>query len=161
MRIRLCEPKDRDALVVLTQAFMGDYLAAIVPPEFEALEQYRNLGKTVVSDVDRRLKVDSGVVRTLVAEENDGSLVGYITGRIEPHPEKKLGTWGLIEDWFVLEEKSQQGIGGALYAEMEAWLRESGCQQVRSNTWAFNALGRAVHEKLGFLIAGIEYRKPL
>src|SRR5262245_54657780 len=161
MRIRPAEMKDRDALAVLENAFMGEYLAAIVPPEFEALEEYRNLAKTIAGDVDRRLKVDPDIVRTLVAEDDDGSLVGYIVGRVEPHPEKKLGTWGLIEDWFVVDERSQQGIGRELYETLESWFRESGCRQVRSQTWWFNQLGRAVHEKLGFLVAGIEYRKAL
>jgi aminoglycoside 6'-N-acetyltransferase I len=57
---------------------------------------------------------------------------------------------GFLEGWYVVPERRQQGVGGALLAAAETWARDLGCREFASDALAENDVSAAAHRALGF-----------
>jgi len=87
----------------------------------------------------------------LVAESNDGALVGFLEASIRPfvedcHSERV----GYLEGWFVLSEFRLNGIGKILVKGAENWARSNGCEEMASDAEIGNDLSLQAHLKLGY-----------
>lgn len=87
----------------------------------------------------------------LFVAEQDGVVVGYVWGALEPMSWKELrGPAGFIHDLAVSDEARQSGIGKKLMDAATAWLRERGAPRVILWTAAPNDAARALFRRMGF-----------
>jgi ribosomal protein S18 acetylase RimI-like enzyme len=85
-----------------------------------------------------------------VAEDN-GTIVGYLAGKIEKRPPVfEVGERGWIDSAYVLEEHRGQGIGRELAEKMLRWFEERGIRYVELSVDSRNELGCSVWRSLGF-----------
>ena len=101
----------------------------------------------------------------LVAEENDGTLAGFLEANLRSAADgcdEKLPV-GYVEGWFVVESRRGQGVGAALLHAAEDWARAQGCAEMASDTDISNTLSERVHQACGFTISArsILFRKRL
>ena len=148
MNIRPLKPEDKNEIIRLHMALFY--------PEFpkDELEQ----------EGADMLRADPQFWMTLVAEYPLGTLCGYICGSIRDET-PILGRMkiGYVEAWYVDPGMRQQGIGTALYQQLEQWFRERGCRLARSDTDLENQISVNAHTRQGFSVSDrvIEFTKPL
>jgi ribosomal protein S18 acetylase RimI-like enzyme len=118
-------------------------------------------------------------------EDRDGSLDGYAIVRfVDPDlPSTKNDWWsrlkakvrrprksecvfqprryGILEDWFVVEDCRRQGIGTRLFQAAETWLAEREITCVDAATWFENEAAQRLFARLGFRTVRLLYRKDL
>jgi aminoglycoside 6'-N-acetyltransferase I len=101
----------------------------------------------------------------LVAEEADGSLIGFLEAGLRSHADgcNTERPVGFVEGWFVREQNRNQGAGKELVSAAEAWARSLGCLEMASDTQVENLESQLVHQALGFEIADrcVHFRKAL
>lgn len=100
----------------------------------------------------------------LVAEEGEGTLVGFAELSIRPYAEACRSTRvAYLEGWYVEREMRRRGIGRALVAAAEAWGRTQGCTEFASDAERDNAVSAAAHRAIGFTDVGLIrcFRKDL
>ena len=101
----------------------------------------------------------------LVAEIEDGRLVGFLEAGLRSHADGcDVGQpVGFVEGWFVAEDYRRQGVGAQLLAAAEKWARDHGCVEMASDTWIDHEVSQRVHEALGFAVVDrcVHYRKAL
>ncbi|HEX8172516.1 MAG TPA: GNAT family N-acetyltransferase [Thermoanaerobaculia bacterium] len=87
----------------------------------------------------------------LVAEREDGEVVGYIYAALEPLSWKELrGPAGFIHDVAVREDARRSGAATLLMDAALAWLRERGAPRVILWTAAPNVAAQSLFRRLGF-----------
>lgn len=87
----------------------------------------------------------------LVAELNDGKLIGFLEASIRPFVEDcHTENVGYLEGWFVLPAYRQHGIGKMLVRTAEKWARKMGCEEMASDAEIGNDLSLEAHRKLGY-----------
>ena len=87
----------------------------------------------------------------LVAELNDGRLIGFLEASIRPFVEDcDSDQVGYLEGWFVLPEFRRQGIGRILVQTAENWARAKGCEEMASDAEVGNETSLQAHLKLGY-----------
>ena len=87
----------------------------------------------------------------LVAETDDGKLVGFLEASIRPFVEDCHSDHvGYLEGWFVEPEYRKQGIGRHLVKTAENWAREKGCTEMASDSEIGNDLSLSAHQSLGY-----------
>lgn len=99
-------------------------------------------------------------VRSCLAKENykvfkaesDEIIVGYLIVEVRICPEQffVFSRRGFAESMGVTEEFRGQGIGTALIAEAESWLKKEGIQLFDIDFYCFNREAEKLYEKLGF-----------
>ena len=104
---------------------------------------------------------DDDTWKIYLATTPENKPVGFIIGSIERDEYLVKGNIGKFEDWFVGPEYRGNGIGVALYNQLEKWFKRKGCQQVMSDTWQGNELSIKAHKKLGFFVSGVMFGKKL
>ena len=68
------------------------------------------------------------------------------------------GSFGYVDDLFVLEQYRGQGIGSELMQEALKYARKSGCVRVELGTRRENMRARRLYERLGFEeVDGVRY----
>jgi aminoglycoside 6'-N-acetyltransferase I len=101
----------------------------------------------------------------LVAEDKDGSLVGFLECGLRSHAEScnPSRPVGYVEGWYVAEGHRRRGIGKSLLAAAEEWARSQGCVEMASDALIDNALSQKVHQHLGFEVVerSVHFRKDL
>ena len=81
-----------------------------------------------VVEVYRKL-IESGDGVELIAEDDDGNIMGAIAGI--KAPDMHSGIMQAIETfWFVHPAYRKSGVGVALLEAFEAWAKEEGCKRV-------------------------------
>ena len=92
----------------------------------------------------------------LVAERDDGALVGFAEASVRPFAEG-CETEGVafLEGWFVHPEVRGDGVGRALVKGVEDWGRGHGCLELASDTHPGNAVSLAAHIRTGFDDVGL------
>lgn len=87
----------------------------------------------------------------LVAELNDGKLIGFLEASIRPFVEDcETENVGYLEGWFVLPAYRQRGIGKMLVQTAEKWAKKTGCEEMASDAEIGNDLSLEAHLKLGY-----------
>lgn len=87
----------------------------------------------------------------LVAELDNGKLVGFLEASIRPFVEDcHTDHVGYLEGWFVEADYRGLGIGKKLVQNAEKWARQKGCTEMASDAEIGNDLSLQVHLKLGY-----------
>lgn len=117
-------------------------------------------------------KLRNGHERIFVAENDDGSLAGFIDCRIIIYPgrscrkpmfgfaSRKSGTksglplkpskWGVIDECYVIPSLRRQGIGNDLVAGAVTWFKAENISRIELSVIAGNRSGEAFWKKYGF-----------
>ena len=140
----------KEASVRLAQASDLRELARLLAalwPESPAEEHARELELIVAGKVPGTLPL-----LIFVAEDKDGSLVGFLECGLRSHAEgcNPSRPVGYVEGWYVTEGHRRRGIGKSLLAAAEEWARGQGCMEMASDAVIDNVLSQNVHQRLGF-----------
>lgn len=103
---------------------------------------------------------------TMFVAENDGTLVGYISARIERSSEidtetKYPAKQGYIEGLFVDEAHRGKGISSRLMEHAEKYFRKNGCDFSSVACVAVNEAARKFYAKQGYAEQYIDLLKKL
>jgi aminoglycoside 6'-N-acetyltransferase I len=145
MRVRAGTIADEDAWLRMRRSLWPDADEASLRAEMN----------TIVGD-------DSQAV--FIAEDDDGQTLGFAEVSIHPHAVGcQTHPVGYLEGWYVEAAHRRRGVGRALIATAEVWVREKGCVEFASDTWLGNAASIAAHRQLGFEETErlVHFRKPL
>lgn len=101
----------------------------------------------------------------LVAEENNGALVGFLEVGLRSHADgcDTARPVGFVEGWFVVSSWRGRGVGRDLMRAAEDWARKQGCIEMASDSWITHEDSRRAHEALGFEVIDrcVHFRKAL
>ena len=94
--------------------------------------------------------------------EQDGDVVGYVYGGLEPMSWRELReAAGFIHDVVVADTHRGRGIGEALVQRASDWLREHGAPRVLLWTAQRNVAAQRLFLRLGFRATMIEMTREL
>jgi ribosomal protein S18 acetylase RimI-like enzyme len=158
IEVREADDSDRDVLMGFHQSLYQDHRDEVVAKNDLPLIEYRDYERILRDDLDALLRDRSSHV--LVAE-SQGVAVGYITGRVTMEPRRVLPRRGVVEDWYVVPESRDSGVGAVLLRELEERFAAAGCELIESATWSGNEGARRAHDALGFREIRVMYRKRL
>lgn len=109
----------------------------------------------------RREQFEADDVRTLVAVD-DGKLVGYVSGEVQPTPPIfQRGEELYVSELYVKEHHRRTGVGSDLLGAIATLGREEGCETVSVSVDVRNAAGRELFEASDFGAARVRYRRAL
>lgn len=153
VHIRTAELADLDQLAVLCEALW---------PKSSAGEHAKELYLILAGRVELVVTMPLSI---LVAEAQDGNLVGFVEVDLRSHADgcKPSQPVGYIEGWYVAEGYRQRGIGAKLVAEAENWARHHGCIEMASDAVLDSAVSQRAHESLRYAVVDrcVHYRKQL
>ncbi len=87
----------------------------------------------------------------LVAETENGNLIGFLEASIRPFVEDcHTDHVGYLEGWFVEPEYRRYGVGRRLVRSAESWARSKGCTEMASDSEIGNDLSLKAHLNLGY-----------
>ncbi|HJL02767.1 MAG TPA: GNAT family N-acetyltransferase [Polyangiaceae bacterium LLY-WYZ-15_(1-7)] len=159
LKLRQAQLSDRDRIVFFHRALYLEHRGEIMPPELGPLYAYRGFEEVLRDDVDAMLR--NPATHLLVAEDEGGEPLGYVSGYIANDPRRLLSRKGVMGDWYVVPGSRGRGVGRRLFEALLGIFREAGCSQVETSTWPFNTATRRVMEELGFREIQITYRAPI
>jgi aminoglycoside 6'-N-acetyltransferase I len=152
IRIRTAEERDWQQWAALRHALWSDQ------SEAEHLDELRCLAENPAA-------IGPYPVANLVAEAEDGSLVGFLEAGMRSHADGCDPTVpvGYIEGWYVCAEYRRNGVGSMLMQAAEEWAREQGCVELASDTWLDNPVSEIAHLAAGFEVVDrcIHFRKSI
>lgn len=100
----------------------------------------------------------------LVAERENGRLIGFLEASIRPFVEDcQTDHVGYLEGWFVESEFRRGGVGRELVRYAEKWARSRGCEEMASDSEIGNDLSVEAHLGLGYTETSrlVHWRKDL
>jgi aminoglycoside 6'-N-acetyltransferase I len=151
IRIRRATAADGDSLARMCAALW---------PKSSAAEHARELEPILAGE-----PVGTMPLVILVAESDDGGLVGFVEASLRSHADgcDPSRPTGYVEGWYVVETHRRRGVGAELLSVAEDWARSQGCVEMASDTWIDNEVSQQAHEALGFAVVDrcVHYRKRL
>ncbi|MGE5561640.1 MAG: GNAT family N-acetyltransferase [Chloroflexota bacterium] len=96
--------------------------------------------------------------KLILLAEADGVAVGYLLAWLMDGDGPLAGC---IEELFVDEGVRGMGIGQALLAAADAWMRERGVKRVRLNVFAWNDAARRFCERAGYTARTVIYQRDI
>jgi GNAT superfamily N-acetyltransferase len=155
--IRAAERRDLEALGRLGAMLMRTHYAfdpqRFLAPGDSAESGYAWFLGSILDDPDGRV---------LVAEEEDGTIVGYAYVALEPLSWKELrGPAGFIHDVAVAEGARRSGVAASLMQAAVEWLRGRGAPRVILWTAAQNDAAQTLFTTLGFRQTMVEMTMEL
>lgn len=118
----------------------------LVNSPISPLIQYLNPDETIHKAVSELL---SKRLTTFVVEDN-GKLIGYISGKIIRNKGKVFHTEGYVDDWFVRKNYRSKGIGRKLYKVLLKEFQKRNCSHLGIGAYAENKKAIDFYHKLGF-----------
>jgi RimJ/RimL family protein N-acetyltransferase len=146
-RIRNADPSDAEQLTRLADAVSAEPEGWLI----SVAGEWRSAG-----DERRFLKAVRRYphAAVLVAERDDGALVGRLSVGRDPHPASThVADVGLM----VAQEARRQGVGTALLRAAVEWAREVGVRKLELHVFPWNEAAIALYDGFGFEREG--YRK--
>lgn len=142
MRIRPWRPEDTEEIKRITvETFVGVAIDYYIEQQFGRLGNDWQARKARTIDED----IQANPEGVLVAEADDGTVIGYITTRV--NHESLLG-W--IPNMGVRPELKGQGIGKQLMQQALAYLQAAGMTHVKIETLEPNQIGSHFYPQVGF-----------
>jgi GNAT superfamily N-acetyltransferase len=150
IRVRAATPEDADFVLALVPE-----LVAFGPPP------WRDVGQMMETDthvIARALRGLSDGATVLVAEDANGTLLGFVhlCGETDYYTRAACGH---IADIVVASEARGRGVGEALIAAGEQWVRARGYSMLTLNVFIENGRARALYERTGFGAETVRYVK--
>ncbi|MDN4607858.1 GNAT family N-acetyltransferase [Sporosarcina highlanderae] len=144
MEIRQAKPSDAEQLVQLVSHVesTSDFML------FEAGE--RNLSS---EQFRKRIESFGEDGSTILVAENEGTLTGYLMVIAGGSKRNKHSAYLVIG---ISKEYRGQGIGKALFAELDNWACKHNLHRLELTVMKTNAAGVALYEKAGFQIEGVK-----
>ncbi|MFW9866416.1 MAG: GNAT family N-acetyltransferase [Candidatus Thorarchaeota archaeon] len=143
MKIRSYNVRDREELIILIAKFR------VRLAELKGIEKEINL-EDAIEELDYYLKKEFPI---FLAEDNDGSLLGYHVCRVE-------GEIVWSESLYVVPEKRRRGIGSALYEKGEILVEQLGGETLYNWVHPNNDISIPFLKKRGYDVLNlIEVRK--
>jgi aminoglycoside 6'-N-acetyltransferase I len=99
-----------------------------------------------------------------VCERDEGGLCGLAEASLRSYADGcETSPAGYLEAWYVDPDVRQQGVGRALVAAAEAWVRRQGCREMASDADLDNTISQAAHVRLGYRETGraVQFCKAL
>jgi GNAT superfamily N-acetyltransferase len=121
-------------------------------------------GKTIIDDYVAFLATQCGTHDgCILVAERDATLVGFIcvVAALRNDSPDDPATFAWVHDVFVRPDHRGQGIGGALLAAAEVFVRERGARELRLGVLDRNEDARAVYRGKGFRDYARVLTKPL
>lgn len=145
MRIRRAEPKDAEALVRLANDVGAERGGWLITDDWRSVGDERRYLRAI------RRYAHAAV---LVAESDDGEIVGRLSLSRDAHPASvHVADLGLMVD----ARYRRRGIGRALLAAAVEWARTNGVRKLELHVFPHNQAAIALYERFGFEREG--YRK--
>lgn len=99
----------------------------------------------------------------IITAEDDGKVIGYMIAEIVDgagHPHIRAAKTLYIDDICVDKEYAHKGVGTALFEEAKRIGKESGCERIDLNVWAFNGAAIEFYKKMGMSVSrmSMEYK---
>ena len=107
--------------------------------------------------------IDDENTHIVTATEN-GEVLGYMIAKIQdgtPHPHIRAIKTLYIDDICVKETEAHKGVGTALFKEAERIGKETGCERIDLNVWAFNGPAIEFYRKMGLNVSRMHMEKKL
>jgi ribosomal protein S18 acetylase RimI-like enzyme len=150
MKIRILEKQDVDLLAPLVDQFVSANKTLTYRPDYRTA--FRNAARKVLNDA-------TAVI--FVAEE-EGEIVGLITGRISDNggiilPEKI----GYISITVVSSKYRRKGIAGRLWEKLNEWFLSKGIEEVQLYVAPDNDEARGFWQDCGFGLALERWKKHI
>lgn len=144
MNIRQAKPSDRAAWEPLWQGYLAFYES--------------ELPGAVTDTTWSRFHDPAEPMRCLVAEDDDGSLLGF-TNIIFHRGTWAIGEFCYLEDLFVAEHARGRGVARALIEAVYALADERGAERVYWLTHETNTTARALYDKVARHRGFIQYQR--
>jgi GNAT superfamily N-acetyltransferase len=150
---------DRPTIEALFDQFQDDLV------ELDPLQRLRRQAGYGAEQTARTLRAVADRGKFLVAERGI-ELAGFVVAivrettsddELEVVPTRR----GRIEELYVHSDHRGTGIGRALMAEVEAWLRSEACDVLSVEVFAPNERARRFYEHLGYVPRDIDHIKVL
>lgn len=117
--------------------------------EFDPLLKVRDdLTQKVKEWLGRVMKSDRHIV--LVAETDDGKVIGVLVGEVRDRIFYEPSEEGVIMDFYVMPEYRRRGIGKLMLDEAIKRLREKGAKLISAEFPAQNQISSSFYKKYGF-----------
>lgn len=138
---------------------MTEFRYSVRPLREQDLSEWLRLRKLLwdaTSDDDHRSEMVDIIGHSesqfvLVAEHQEGRLIGFLEASIRPFVEDcETDHVGYLEGWYVQPDVRGRGIGRELVRIAENWAREKGCEEMASDAELGNELSLLAHESLGY-----------
>jgi GNAT superfamily N-acetyltransferase len=152
IRIRPCREGDRE-FVLATAARLSDF----GPPAWRsAAEIVEGESRTLRAHLDTA----SGGARLLVAEDDDGTPLGFVflERASDYFSGREHGHVGILA---VSAQAEGRGAGTALMRAAESWAAAQGYARLTLNVFDGNDRARAMYERLGYAAETLRYVKIL
>lgn len=148
MKIRKALLHDQSELEKLVNEFYIIHnRQKLLPPHILPFMTYKNISKLVKDTVQAYLSDKKHHI--FVAEDN-GLLIGYVSGQVKEYPDKLFDKGGCVEDWFVSEKHRNKKIGKLLFEHIHRLFKKLGCDHLRLDTFAVNKHVLDIYHKMGF-----------
>jgi aminoglycoside 6'-N-acetyltransferase I len=110
-------------------------------PECADEEHYREIDEVLSERPDS----------VFIAENASGGLCGLLEASIRPWADGcDTRPVGYLEGWYVDPDARSCGVGRALVAAAEKWVKAQGCCQMASDAELSNNVSREAHTALGY-----------
>lgn len=158
--IREIKPEERDQMSQLMFGF-GQYLESI--DNLKRIHYAKSHEPLHTDQVIKKTQENNGKV--FVADLG-GQIIGFIAGFIQPLSEEDKMTViptkpGIISELYIDIKYQGQGIGTTLMQTMEQYLRDKGCDVVKTSVFAPNKNAREFYDSLDYQEREIELIKKL
>jgi GNAT superfamily N-acetyltransferase len=132
-------------------ASSGPHIRSATPADAQEVARLCAQWGYPVSGNDARGRIDrllSSTVHTIQVAEQDGRLIGWITGevRISLGSDPRAEITGLVVD----SDARRSGVGSLLVASVEGWAAANGCHEMFLRSSVARTEAHPFYERLGF-----------